>query len=332
MDDPLGMLRDQPPDLPGLREAARQWELGAWHSLSPMAHGVNNESFLLAADRGRFVLRRARASKTLDDIRFEHALIAHLLRHGLPVPEPVPGRDGGTWILAGGRLWSLAAYIASGPLPDSENAARQAGEVLGRFHAAAAQFVAAVPVPGARSKATEARDALDALPRLDHPAAQALAQRIRAAVAQSAAAEAAWSERLRIGIIHGGCRMTSVLFREGRLVALLDLDSARQGPRAQDIAISLASFAKPKAPGLALHPARAAAFREGYSARAAIEEPDRQAIAAFLPGVLLRQALADLARFATAPADGARFAKAEARSAAAELALARPETVSALMR
>lgn len=326
------MLRGEAPDIPGLRDAAHHWELGAWLALNPMAHGVNNESFLLTTGTGRFVLRRARHSKTSDDIRFEHGLISHLLSHGLPVPAPVPGRDGTTWTLAGGRLWSVAGFIPSDALPATDDSVRQVGEVLARFHLAAAEYAPPVPVPGAKSKVTEAEEALGSLPPLGHPGAHALAQRIRAAVARSALAEEAWGAKLPTAIIHGGCRMTSVLFREGRLVALLDLDSARRGARPQDIAICLASFAKPKQAGQALHPARTAAFRDGYADRAALEESERQALPSFLAGVFLRQALADLARFAARPADEARVAKAEARTAAAELALARPGEVSNLMR
>lgn len=331
MNDPLAIIQGDAPDIPGLRDAARHWDLGCWHSLSPMAHGVNNQSFLLVTERGRFVLRRARHSKTVDAIRFEHGLIGHLLHHGVPVPTLVPGRDGATWTLAEGRLWSVADFIPSDRLPAKDDVARQVGEVLAGFHLAAAQFAPPVRVPDPWSKATEAQHALTALPRLDHPGARALAQRIGCAVVQSAAAEEAWAGKLRAGIIHGGCRMTSVLFREGRLVALLDLDSARQGPRAQDIAICLASFAKPGTPGRALHPERTAAFRDGYVSRAALDECDRQALPAYLATVVLRQAVADLARFASRPDDEARLAKAELRTAAAELALVSPLAVSALI-
>lgn len=314
----------------GLAELARHWRLGTWRSLRPILHGINNESFLLETERGRFVVRRSRASKSEDDIRFEHALNRHLIEGGIPVPRLVPGRKGATWMLAGGRLWSVAEFVESEPPLAADRLAHQAGALLAAFHGSVERFSAPVAIPPPRSKADEALRALEGLPPMDQ-AALMLARRIRQALCEAAAAEKTWSGRLGMGIVHGGCRLTSVLFRGGRVVALLDLDSSRAGPRVQDLAISLASFAKPRL-GQALNPSRTAALMSAYRARASLAESELPALPLLLAGVLLRQSVADLARYAAHPSEAARLEKAETKLRAAKISLVRPEALMALLR
>lgn len=313
----------------GLPELARHWRLGTWRSLEPMLHGLNNESFLLETDLGRFVVRRSRASKSEDDIRFEHALNRHLREDGIPVPPIVPGAAGATWRFAGGRLWSVAEFIPSEPALAADRPAHQAGTLLAAFHGSVERFSPPVAIPPPRSKVDEALRAFADLPPLDE-ASLTLARRIRQTLRECAAAEKTWCGRLGIGIVHGGCRLTAVLFRGGRVVALLDLDSSREGPRVQDLAISLASFAKPR-PGQAVSPSSALAFMNAYRAHASPSESELHALPMLLAGVLLRQSLADLARYATHPAEAVRLEKAEIKLHAAQISLTRPEALAGLL-
>lgn len=312
-------LRGETSAPPGLKEIAAHWELGAWRELSRFERGMNNESFFLATDRGEFVLRRARSSKTADAMRFEHALTLHLRDHGIPVPEWVPGCDGTCWILAGDMLWSVATFIRSDPVKVNAELIRQVGEILARFHVATSTFQPSVPVPPPASKAKQALKVLATLGSLpDDPQALELAQRMARALPRAATAEAESLASHAGRIIHGGCRRSSVLFRDGRLVGLLDLDSARQGPRGLDLAIALASFARPKKGETTLNMTCARALGAGYTSVLALEAEERQAIPPCLAGALLFQAATELLRFARVPDERKRLARAEARVVTAQ--------------
>lgn len=325
MGDLTDRLQGGSSELPGLKEISDHWELGVWRVLRRFEQGVNNESFFLATDRGEFVLRRARASKTLEAIGFEYALIRFLTEHGIPVPEPVPGHDGSHWLMAADRLWTVASFIPSDKLKLTEEITRQVGEILARFHMAARSFQPPGPIPRAGSKAQAALKALEfVVPLLSDPEAMLLARRVGSAVPRAIAAETEATATLAQETIHGACRKSSVLFREGRLVGLLDLDSAREGTRALDIAIALASFARPRGGGDSLNQALARALRSGYTAVSTLAAGESRAIAPCVAGVLLHQAAADLARFARDPQNRDRLAKVGARLGAAERALDRP--------
>jgi Ser/Thr protein kinase RdoA (MazF antagonist) len=93
---------------------------------------LGNQAWHVWTRDGRhLVARRYTAFRSLAEVVYELEVLRHLGRLGWSVPVPAAGP-----IDAGGRRYSLCAYVPGGPCDDSVESARLRGALLARLHAA----------------------------------------------------------------------------------------------------------------------------------------------------------------------------------------------------
>ena len=142
-----------------------------WHSPRPFSAAAR-----VATVAGEvFVKRHHVAVRTPRQLAEEHAFIAHLRQHGLPVPEVLADAQGATAIRRGDWTYEIHAPAAGldlyrdkfswSPLTDLARA-RAAGRMLARLHHAAASYTACARTPTtlvARDDVLRAFDLIDAV-------------------------------------------------------------------------------------------------------------------------------------------------------------------------
>lgn len=308
-----------------IERVLRRWQMGRLLGFEQLAAGRTNESFRVEVEQGTFVVRRSRVSKVTGAVVFEHDLNAALARQGVPVPEVIRDPAGASFNEIDGRLWTIARFMAGGHPERTESVARLGGRTLARFHTAA-QAVrghANLPPPENRVAASRAcLDACEAVASLDQELG-ALVARTRSAVEAAAPAVAASGADPSRLVIHGSCRLSSLLVDGSELAAVLDLDGARLGTRAEDIAVALASFAKCRDGSDVLDGRLAAAFIDGYRSRGVLTHPEMDGLSGHLAQALLYAWTKRLQRtLGTTPIDRKPLARSLWRLVSAERAIA----------
>ena len=291
-------------------ELQDHFDLGPWRSAKILAAG-KSQHFIVTTDTGRFVLRRSYRTKEADGVRFEHELVEHLRRNGFPGPEFVPATDGEPYAIVDDRIWRVSVFVDGRPADSFHPGDVEAvAGALARYHGLAAGFAASVPVPAAELVVDALAGRVEATVRLfeEKPKVDtdmALLRDVEQALEQSSAV----LDRLRalyattpLGIIHGGCRRGSTLFRDDELLVVIDFDSAHHEVRALDLAVGVHDFAKvygdPASPDYKVHldPGVAARFVGAYHAVSALQSAEVEAIPQLLMAKRLKRALGRYAR------------------------------------
>jgi homoserine kinase type II len=226
------------------------WALSPTITVSSLATGMNNASFLVTSGTGSFVLKSIQNTGMLERVRFEHSLLETLSQRGLPydVPAPVRTRAGETVAsLEDGSPAVLTRRLPGGPAWRGDSMiARMCGRALAQLDAALAsiELDPEVQVP----------TVIEALGRL-HPAIPVPAAATRAALVEPdlaanvtgvlERAEREW-KRQTMGvpeqIIDGDFFPPNVLVEGGQVTAVLDFEFSGTGQRAMDLAVGLVAF------------------------------------------------------------------------------------------
>jgi Ser/Thr protein kinase RdoA (MazF antagonist) len=107
--------------------------------VGPLGAGLVNQTFLVRAARGRFVLQRL--SSVFSPLIHENirAVTARLTEVGMVTPQLVPTASGKLWVDAGAQgVWRVMTYVdgQSFEVARNEAQAHSAGALLARFHRA----------------------------------------------------------------------------------------------------------------------------------------------------------------------------------------------------
>ncbi len=232
------------------------YDLGVIFSAKEFARGSRRSpKLLLRAERGRFLLKRRAPGR--DDpfkVAFAHTLLAHLQKKGVCVPAMVGTRDDHNSMLQHeGRVYELFQFVDGLPHDSSLEQTTSAGQTLGRYHAAVADFRSEwSPPQGSFHDADAVRNGLNSIPTTTagHDSVvgreaellgmtQELYERYDEAAARvNAAGFAGWP----CTHIHGDWHPGNMLFHGKAVVAVLDLDSARWQPPVIDLANGILQF------------------------------------------------------------------------------------------
>lgn len=232
---------------PGLLAALRdRYGFRAGESVRDIG-GSSNLNLVIADGRQRYVVRVYRPWVTaarLADMQLVRRRLAH---GGVPCVQPVSTRDGSSWVRVDGRLVEIEPYVEHDVKMDSWERLETGLPLLGRIHALLRPLE--VSADGRHAPAAnhiEARDALAGTLRG--------AGRIRQWGASPAELElvAASEELARLvdraernieglprQLVHGDYWDNNVLFREGRVVLVADLDFMGERARIDDLALTL---------------------------------------------------------------------------------------------
>jgi len=224
---------------------------------------------LLVTSTGAYLLKRRAApppgaarTDWLHRVALSHQVVLHLAARGLPVPSLVGTRDEHNSMLQSGEhVYEIYRFVRGLPYDYTPDAARTAGELLGRCHAALRELRADWPPPRRSFHAhPHLARVLGELPvTLGDPALHehtaALADRyIRASDAAAASGVAGLTDQL----IHGDWHPGNLLWHAPtRIAAILDFDSVSLSPAMTDAANGALQFALRRRPVASPGPTRA---------------------------------------------------------------------------
>jgi homoserine kinase type II len=228
----MAVYTDVPDD--ELRAFVAAFDLGEVVSCKGIAEGVENSNFLLAAERGSYILTLYERRVAPADLPFFLALMEHLARNGIPCPTPIRARDGSALHRLCGRPAAIVTFLdGMWPRRIAPRHCAALGGALARLHVAGQKF------PMTRPNALGLAGW-----RPLYEACRARAHEVRPGLAEELggeldALEAAWPGALPQGVIHADLFPDNVFFRGETLSGLIDFYFACTDFLAYDIAVCL---------------------------------------------------------------------------------------------
>ncbi|OYU14653.1 MAG: homoserine kinase [Alphaproteobacteria bacterium PA4] len=279
-----------------LAEFLVQYDIGRALSCKGIAEGVQNSNFLLDTDRARFILTLYEERVVTEDLPWFLALMTHLADKGLPVPRPIPNRDGVALTELNGRPACIIEFVPGLSVAEPSPAHCHAiGAALGRLHTAVADF--------APYRANN----------LGHAAWRAMALRcgtgmadidadLPGLVADALAAADDWPLGLPMAAVHTDLFPDNVLLNGETVTGLIDFYFACTEARAFDYAVTHAAWCF-SAVGRVHYPERAAALAAGYAETAGLTAAEITALPRLGQGAALRFTLTRAYDWLNTPAD-----------------------------
>ena len=217
-----------------LRAFVAAYEIGEVLSCKGIAEGVENSNYLLATERGTFILTLYEKRVAPGDLPFFIALMDHLAHQGVACPTPVRARDGQALRTLCGRPAAIVTFL-NGMWPRRIEPYHCAGvgAALARLHRAGAGF--------AMSRTNDL--SIAGWHRL-YVACGARADELQAGLADEIGEEldkleAAWPRHLPSGVIHADLFPDNVFFHDRDVSGLIDFYFACTDMLAYDVAICL---------------------------------------------------------------------------------------------
>lgn len=245
-----------------LREVLAAFPLSGIKTMREFDRGSRwSPKLTIEASEGTFLLkRRADRADLRDRVQWNHAIIAHLERDGLPVAHLVRTWDqNSSMLFRNERVYELFEYLDGRRWDRSEAETHRAGRALGLLHTSLASFDEALEPPGGTFHGSDivasafgrlATSITSVVPTVDVARVVELAEELRGMyrTASRAAVDAGF-ETLPIQPIHGDWHPGNVLFvdapgggRPGSVVAVVDFDASRAEPRIIDLANGVLHF------------------------------------------------------------------------------------------
>lgn len=235
---------------PPLAEISRDYGLDAV-AVEPLGSGLINNTFLVGtSDDRRCVLQRLHpvfSPVVNEDIE---TVTRHLEARGMATPRLLRTVSDRLWVERQDGIWRMMSFVAGATVERVETAAmaREAGHLLGRFHAALADLD--ISLAAARPAIHDLHRHLDALKRalVNHrrhsayPAVRPLADAILAA-----------AETLRplpplpTRMVHGDPKISNFIFDpdSGAGICMVDLDTLNRMPLPLELGDAFRSWCNP---------------------------------------------------------------------------------------
>jgi Ser/Thr protein kinase RdoA (MazF antagonist) len=200
-----------------------------------LVRSLANEVYQVAADDRRYAFKLYRhGGRSVGEVAWEQDLVAHVIGRGVACAAPVPLPDGSPCgemdAPEGPRPFALSEWVeGTKPQPPAgDDLFRDFGRLIGRFHAAGADFRSGHPRRPA-SLSTMLDEPLRAIaPHLDGDHADRVAALAARAREELSARELSW------GVRHGDVSLDNI-HRTGRGLVLHDFDLAGPGWLAADL-------------------------------------------------------------------------------------------------
>jgi len=264
----------------------------------PLDAGSVNSNFTFTTPEGQRYFARIYEEQGAAGAETEFSLLEALARQGVPVALPRPLVDGRRVHEFQGKPFAVYPFVEGEILCQKrvdEAACAAVGEALARVHLASA---AAPPLGEGRFRLADLRVRLERVDASGRPDLIAAADVVRGLMDKY---EPQRASGLPSGLIHGDLFRDNVLFREGRIAALLDFESASRGVFAYDVMVTLLAWCF----GDGLDVRLASALLRAYQAVRPLSEDERAALAKEGAFVCLRFATTRLTDFSLRVPPGA---------------------------
>ncbi|MGA8008792.1 MAG: homoserine kinase [Thiomonas sp.] len=122
-----------------------RFDLGTLTELQGIASGIENTNYFLTTTQGRFVLTLFERLQA-EQLPFYLGLMHHLAAHGIPVPDPMPDRDGQVLHTLKGKPAAIVTRLKGrSQLHPAPTHCAQVGQCLARMHLAAQDYAGTQP-------------------------------------------------------------------------------------------------------------------------------------------------------------------------------------------
>ena len=234
-----------------LTVAMSHFDIGVMESVQEYPRGSRKApKLLITSEQGRFLLkRRAHGRDDPFKVAFTHAIQIHLANKQFPLPHLIgTKKDNNSMLQWRGAVYELFEYIGGQGFPQTLEACFDGGHTLGLFHKLLLDFKSQYQPPTGSYHGTPVIDKGLAMLRTNVLAGSSELQTLGEFLTQSyldAVAQvdgegmAKWPKR----ICHADWHPGNMLYRENRVVAVIDYDSARLLQPIIDIANGALQFA-----------------------------------------------------------------------------------------
>ncbi len=267
------------------------FELGELTELQGIGSGIENTNYFVSTTRGRFVLtlfERLGAAQ----LPFYLQLMHHHAAHGIPVPDPMPDRDGRVLHELKGKPAALVTRLRGhSVLQPAPAHCAQIGACMARMHLASRDFLPSQP--NLRGLAWQRDTAPALLPHLQDEQRQLLQSEL---AHQSLLAASAEHASLPRGAVHADLFRDNALFDDERLTGVFDWYFAGVDTWLFDLAVALNDWCVELASG-EFDAARRAALLDAYQQLRPLQPLERELLPDALRAAALRfwvSRLADL--------------------------------------
>lgn len=269
-----------------LAEWLRRYAIGRLVQLQGISAGVQNSNFFVTTTLGRYVLTLFETIPRAE-LPFYLHLMAHLARHGLPVPAPIADRDNeylGT--LSGKPAVLVARLTGASDMAPSPARCTRVGAMLAGLHLAGQSYGRRQDNP--RGAAWRTTTAAEVRPFL-FTEEQALLDTELAFQAGAPTGD------LPEGVIHADLFRDNVLWDGEHIGGVIDFYFAGVDALLFDVAVTVNDWCA--LPGGELDPARTRALLDAYHAERPFSGAERRAWPAMLRAAALRFWLSRAADF-----------------------------------
>jgi len=212
-------------------------------------HQRRHRKMVVDTDAGRFLIKTYRRDPVvLDNLRFQHNLSNHLVKHGLPVAEIQRARDGKGIVEVDNWAMELQQFLPGQPMEVTTSTLVTSSNVLGKFH----EVCRGVPVPPRDARkwrfSEVPRESLQrfvTMARKTSPSPQIDAYANQIALFLHDASETLSKEKrdtFETGLIHGDWHGGNLLYSGETLNGILDLEFAGDGCYLEDIAYAMSNL------------------------------------------------------------------------------------------
>jgi len=237
-----------------LANCLRYYDLGHVHKVQPFRGGSRQSpKVIIFADRGRFLLkRRAKGKDDLAKVAFAHQIQATLTKQNFPLPHLIGTReDNNSVLVLSPSTYEMFEFIEGVPYGASPEATYYSGRTLGLYHKLLQNFTSDYrPPKGSYHNADTIRHTIrttvTSLPLTNRPPAATITNVI---ASLENIYDGCGQRAVELGldnwpkqITHGDWHPGNMLFRDARVVSVIDHDSARLQQRVMDIANGALQF------------------------------------------------------------------------------------------
>ncbi len=234
-----------------LARVLSHFDLGVIDALDDFHRGSRKApKLVIKTANGRFLLKRrarGRGGEDQNKVAFCHDLQNHLAAKQFPLPHLIPERvSGSTMLVLDGRIYELFEYIPGEPYGQSLDSTFDAGRILALYHKLLEDLDSPYETPsGSFHGAAAVEQGFERIIAhfVGNKKVANLCRFLRDSYlhARDSADDAGlgdWPPQ----IVHGDWHPGNMLFRQGRVVAVIDYDSARRLPRIIDSANGALQF------------------------------------------------------------------------------------------
>ena len=299
-----------------IAETLDYYDLGGIEKVKEFPRGSRKApKYLVFGGKGKFLLKRRAPGK--DDpfkVAFAHQLQWHLAQRDFPLPHLIGTKeDHNSMLQLNGCIYEVFEYIDGHVYDQSEAATGDGGDALGRYHCVLEDFECQwQPSRGSYHNTDAVRQALRRVPKrlAGHDSVVGnvddmvnIVEFLTAAYERAAAAAedlgiAHWPSQ----IVHCDWHPGNLLYRDSRVVAVIDYDAARLLQRVTDLSNGALQFSiiggernDPESWPDHFDEKRLASFLRGYDEQAVISAGEIRAVPQLMMQALIAECVLPIA-------------------------------------